>query len=101
MQTQHETEKFVSQELIKFFDGPADKQNMNYISQYIPHNGFRISIDGAINLPWHNFTLASLCLSPPGAFYLVSCLARSIVLMYLSPMYFLICRANLMHLMID
>lgn len=30
-------------------------------------------LDGAVNLPWTNFTHAHFCLNPPAAYYLVGC----------------------------
>ena len=31
----------------------------------------QVSLDAAMNLPWSNFTHASMCLNPPGALYMV------------------------------
>ena len=33
----------------------------------------QVAVDSAVNLPWTNFTHAHMCLNPPAAFYLVSC----------------------------
>ena len=48
--------------------------DMTYISQYNPKHGIKVALDGAMNLPWSNFTHVMMCLNPPGSFYMVSCL---------------------------
>ncbi|PAA84032.1 hypothetical protein BOX15_Mlig013049g2 [Macrostomum lignano] len=70
LETVKESELFVANVLTKQFDMKYKPLNVNYLSQYVPHHGFKLIVDGCVNLPWHNFTLAHFCLNPPGAFYL-------------------------------
>ena len=38
---------------------------------------FQLSVDSSVNIPWLGFTLAHVCLNPPGSFYMVSILEYS------------------------
>ncbi|XP_063284071.1 uncharacterized protein LOC134569099 [Pelobates fuscus] len=40
------------------------------ISRYHLKSGMKVSLDRALNLPWSGFSMAHICLNPPGAFYL-------------------------------
>ncbi|XP_013082308.1 uncharacterized protein LOC106067643 isoform X1 [Biomphalaria glabrata] len=63
-------EQYIRNQLTKSMDTKPLDQDLNFISQYSPLHGTKLALDSAVNLPWANFTLAHVCLNPPGAFYM-------------------------------
>ncbi|XP_059151750.1 uncharacterized protein LOC131937975, partial [Physella acuta] len=63
-------EQYIRNQLTKTMDAKPLDQDLNFICQYSPRHGIKLALDSAVNLPWANFTLAHVCLNPPGAFYM-------------------------------
>ncbi|KAJ8305994.1 hypothetical protein KUTeg_016539 [Tegillarca granosa] len=63
-------EEYIRNKLTKGTDSKPLEQDLNFICQYSPKSGIKVSVDSAMNLPWGNFTHVHMCLNPPGAFYL-------------------------------
>ncbi|XP_076440309.1 uncharacterized protein LOC143279891 isoform X2 [Babylonia areolata] len=63
-------EQHIRNQLTKSMDSKPLDQDLNFIAQYSPKHGIKVSLDSAVNLPWSNFTHAHMCLNPPGAFYM-------------------------------
>uniref|UniRef100_A0A8W8LP49 Uncharacterized protein n=1 Tax=Magallana gigas TaxID=29159 RepID=A0A8W8LP49_MAGGI len=62
-------EEYIRKKLTKGDNIPLDI-DLIYICQYNPKQGIKVAVDGAMNLPWTNFTHAHICLNPPAAFYM-------------------------------
>ncbi|KAL4236724.1 Coiled-coil domain-containing protein 17 [Mactra antiquata] len=63
-------EEYIRTQLTKTADAKPLDQDLNFICQYSPKHGIKVSVDSAVNLPWSNFTHAHMCFNPPAAFYL-------------------------------
>ncbi|CAL1538632.1 unnamed protein product [Lymnaea stagnalis] len=63
-------EQYIRNQLTKSMDAKPLDQDLNFISSYSPQHGIKLALDSGVNLPWANFTLAHICLNPPGAFYM-------------------------------
>lgn len=63
-------EQYIRNQLTKSMDSKPLDQDLNFIAQYLPRHGIKVSLDSAVNMPWSNFTHAHFCLNPPGAFYM-------------------------------
>ncbi|KAL3869337.1 hypothetical protein ACJMK2_042031 [Sinanodonta woodiana] len=63
-------DEYIRNQLTKGPDTKTVDQDLNFICQYNPKSGIKVSVDSAVNLPWSSFTHAHICLNPPGAFYL-------------------------------
>ncbi|XP_050401529.1 uncharacterized protein LOC126818261 isoform X2 [Patella vulgata] len=70
MRSDKNMEQYIKNQLTKTVDSKPLEQDLNFICQYNPKHGFKISIDSAVNVPWSNFTHGHICINPPGAFYL-------------------------------
>ncbi|XP_070562570.1 uncharacterized protein [Ptychodera flava] len=69
LRTDKNISQWIGAQLTRLMDVPPLDLDMNLVCRYQPHHGIRVSVDGALNLPWSKFTHASICLNPPASFY--------------------------------
>ncbi|XP_064605743.1 uncharacterized protein LOC135470637 [Liolophura sinensis] len=67
--------QYIRNQLTRVADSRPLDQDLTFISTYSPVHGLKVAVDGACNIPWSNFSEASVCLNPPGAFYMEAHLA--------------------------
>ncbi|XP_013402348.2 uncharacterized protein LOC106167978 [Lingula anatina] len=69
LRTEDSIANFITEQLIKPPGVQPSDMHPAYVVPYSPKHGIKVCVDGAVNLPWTNFTHAQICLNPPGAFY--------------------------------
>ncbi|XP_013420709.1 uncharacterized protein LOC106181016 [Lingula anatina] len=69
LRTEDSIANFITEQLIKPPGVQPSDMHPAYVVPYSPKHGIKVRVDGAVNLPWTNFTHAQICLNPPGAFY--------------------------------
>ncbi|XP_043555057.1 uncharacterized protein LOC122554308 [Chiloscyllium plagiosum] len=74
--TDDEIENWIHKTLSRLTDVKPLSFNLTYITRYLSTFGIKLSVDGAKNVPWTNFTLVHCSCSPPGAYYFGSAWIR-------------------------
>ncbi|KAK2156510.1 hypothetical protein LSH36_211g01013 [Paralvinella palmiformis] len=69
LRTEKDVAHYIRNQLTRMMDIVPIDIDLTYIAKYSPVSGIKFALDGAMNLPWSNFTYAHYCLNPPGAFY--------------------------------
>ncbi|XP_075250609.1 uncharacterized protein LOC142342860 isoform X2 [Convolutriloba macropyga] len=67
--TDQQIEGWIRNHLTRLMDTTPADHTIHHITPYLPHYGFKIACDAAMNLPWSRFTHAMILLNPPAAFY--------------------------------